>query len=109
MSDAWIAISKAVSQPVADLADHDHVRVLTQERAQRGGEGQPDAGCICTWPTPGISYSTGSSAVGMLSSGRVDARRHAERGRLAGAGGAGDEEDAVRARDEVVQRLEART
>ena len=24
---------------VADLADHDHVRILAQERAQRGGEG----------------------------------------------------------------------
>ena len=27
---------------VADFADHDHVRVLAQEGAQRGGEGQAD-------------------------------------------------------------------
>ena len=34
----------AAGLQVADLADHDDVRVLPQERLQRRGEGQPDLG-----------------------------------------------------------------
>ena len=49
---------------VADLADHDHVRVLAHEGAQRVGEGEPDRGLApAIWLTPWISYSTGSSMV----------------------------------------------
>jgi hypothetical protein len=33
---------------VADLADHDDVGVLAQERAQRRGEREADPSCICT-------------------------------------------------------------
>ena len=50
----------------------------------------------CTWMTPSISYSTGSSVVMILSSNVVDrVERGVERGGLAAAGRAGHEDDAV--------------
>ena len=94
---------------VAHLADEDHVRVL----AQRGLEGEReglgvgaelalvDDALLCEWRN-----SIGSSTVMMCSSrvlvDRVDHRR--ERGGLAGAGRARDEDEAARLLDEVVRR-----
>ena len=52
---------------VADLADHDHVRVLAQDGAQRLGEGRGRSSALtCVWPMPGSSYSIGSSTVSTL-------------------------------------------
>ena len=42
VSEALMAISSRLV--VADLADHDDVRVLAEEGAQRAGEGEPDLG-----------------------------------------------------------------
>ncbi len=42
VSAAWIGVLGGLE--VADLADHDDVRVLAQDVAQRGGEGDPDLG-----------------------------------------------------------------
>ena len=85
---------------VADLADHDHVRILAQDGAQRLGEGQVDLG-----------IDLGLADAGQLVLDRVLDRQHiggrgvdlAERGverrRLARAGRAGDQHDAVRLGD----------
>ena len=55
---------------VADLADHDDVRVLPQEGAQaHRRSSSPISSCICTWLMPCRLYSTGSSAVLMLQPG----------------------------------------
>ena len=51
---------------VADFADEDDVRVLTEEAAERGGEVEADVLRTCTWLTPKRLNSTGSSAVMML-------------------------------------------
>ena len=95
---------------VADLADHDDVGILAEEGAERAREREPDLRLTCTWWMPPISYSTGSSAVRMLMFGLVDpVEARVERGRLAGAGRAGDEDDAVGPLDQRVhQRVVAR-
>jgi hypothetical protein len=46
---------------VADLADHDHVRVLPQDRAQCPPERQLDPRIHLDLPTPSSAYSIGSS------------------------------------------------
>ena len=48
---------------VADLADEDDVRVLTEDRAEPDGEGEAGAGEICPWVRALISTSIGSSSV----------------------------------------------
>ena len=53
---------------VANLADHDDVRVLPQERAQRGGEVEADVLVHLHLVDAGRLNSTGSSAVEMLRS-----------------------------------------
>jgi len=52
---------------VANLADHDDVGILPQKRAQSRREVQPDIFMHLNWLMPGRLYSTGSSAVQMLS------------------------------------------
>ena len=85
---------------VADLADHDDVRVLAQERAQRGGESEADLGLTLTWLTPGRLISAGSSAVEMLVSSLVeDVEAGVQRHGLAAAGGAGHQDHALRLRE----------
>ncbi len=55
---------------VADLADHDHVGVGAHHRAQaRRRTSGPTLVETCTWVSPSISYSTGSSTVMMFFSG----------------------------------------
>jgi hypothetical protein len=53
---------------IADLADHDDVRILAQEGAQRLAKVRPALGLTLTWLTPGRLISAGSSAVEMLTS-----------------------------------------
>ena len=55
---------------------------------------------------PASMYSTGSSTVMILRSGRLMKLRHGvEGGGLAGAGGPGDEQDAVRQADQPLEGL----
>ena len=54
---------------VADLADHDDIRVLAQDIAQDGGEGHVDLGCTAIWLNSSCTISTGSSTVMMFFSG----------------------------------------
>ena len=91
---------------VADLAHHDHVRVLAQERAQRGGERQ--AGLVVHVHL----VDARQVDLGRVLGGRdVDARlvedvqAGVERHRLAAAGRPGDEDHAVGAVDRIEQRL----
>ena len=59
---------------VADLADHDDVRVLAQDVPQARGEGQPDLRVDLDLVDRRRSwYSTGSSMVMIFLSGEVDA------------------------------------
>ena len=76
---------------VADLADHHHVRVVAQHRAQPGREvspalGSPASADAASW------YSIGSSTVRMSCRARSAAERRVERRGLAGAGRAGHED-----------------
>ncbi|MCY1397815.1 hypothetical protein D9M71_128340 [compost metagenome] len=81
---------------VADLADHDHIRVLAQDRAQRGGEGQTDLGV-------GLDLGDGGNPVfdrvlhrDDLAHAIVDRFEGGVEGRrLARAGRAGHQDDAV--------------
>ena len=81
---------------VADLADHDHVGVGAQHRAQADVERDAGLGAICICLIPAIRCSTGSSIVRMLRSPSLsDVQRGVQRRRLARAGRAGDEHRAV--------------
>ena len=50
VSAAWIAISRRLE--VADLADHDDVRVLAQDRAQAAANVRPIFGLTWIWLMP---------------------------------------------------------
>ena len=64
----------------------------------------PIDGLTCDWLMPGISYSTGSSMVRILRVGLVEDRQHGgERRGLAAAGRAGDDDHAVRQRQQLRQ------
>jgi hypothetical protein len=91
---------------VADLADHDDVRVLPQERPQRGGEGQAGLLVDVDLVDPGhLDFRR------VLGGRDVDARlvqqveAGVERDRLAAAGRPGGEDHPVRAADRVHQRI----
>jgi type IV pilus assembly protein PilB len=92
---------------VADLADHQHVRVLAQQRAQSVGE--PEATLDV-----GLHLVDAAQVVfdGVLDgadvlAGFVDlVEGGVERRRLAAAGRAGDEDDAVGPVDQVLERLQ---
>ena len=94
---------------VADLADHDDVGVLAQDVAQGGREGDPDLELHL-----GLVEVLVDHLDRVLDRGDVDLagadglEGGVERGRLARAGGAGDQDDAVRAGDEVVEGVRAR-
>ena len=71
VSEAWMAIC---GLEVADLADHDDVRVLAQDGAQQGlGEGEVDLAVDLRLAHAGQLVSIGSSTVMMLL--RVASRR----------------------------------
>jgi hypothetical protein len=92
---------------IADFADEDDVGVLSEEGAEGGGEGQVDGGVDLdlgdTWEAvfDGVFYCDDieSGAVDMLEDG-------VERGGFAGAGGAGDEEDAIGGGDDLFEGFE---
>ena len=89
---------------VADFADHDHVRILTQDRAQTAGEGHLD-----TQVDLGLADAVDVVLDRVLDRHDVAAaviqRRQGgvQRGGLARAGRAGHQHDAVRAIDDAFQ------
>ena len=85
---------------VADFAHHDDVRVLAHDVAQAGGEGQPDLRIhVDLVDAVHLVFDRIFDRDDLLV-GQVDAlQRGIERGGLAAAGGAGDQEDAVRQAD----------
>ncbi len=95
---------------VAHLAEEDHVRVLAQRRAQRLGEGRSvladlalgdDAALVPVHELDRVL--DGENVMGLRAVDLVDHR--GERGRLPGAGRAGDEDEAARLHREVAERL----
>jgi len=91
---------------VADLAHQDHVRVLTQDRAQPGREGQADL-------RVGVDLRDARELVLDRVLERDDLRvalvealqERVQRGRLAAAGRAGGDHEAVAALDHALERL----
>jgi hypothetical protein len=90
---------------VAHFADHDDVRILADDAAQRVGEVQPDLRL-------GLDLVDALDLVfdrvldgDDLDVGRVElAQRGVQRGGLAGAGRAGDQQDPVRLLQHVLER-----
>ena len=82
---------------IADLADHDHVRVVAQHRAQDMGEAQPDLRLDLDL-VDAVELILDRVLDGQhLAVRRVELdQRGVERGGLAAAGRAGDQDDAVR-------------
>ena len=91
---------------VTDLTDHDHIGVLAQDRAQAARESHLDFGVDL-----GLADAVDVVLDRILDRHDVarvvvqPLERGIERGRLARAGGAGDEQDAVRLVDELVDQL----
>ena len=97
------------SLQVADLADHDHVRVLAQNGAQRARERQLDSRIhlgLADAIEVVFDRVLDGDDVGALGVELAD--RGVERGRLSGAGRAGDEDDSMRLFDELAQGSERR-
>ena len=87
---------------VADFANHDDIRVLPQDGAQRAGEGQPDAAVDGNLADAGqVKFHRVFDGDDVLPP-RVHAlQRGVERGGFAGTGGAGDQQNAVRLGEQV--------
>ena len=89
---------------VTDFADHDDVRILTEERLQCGSERHADLGAhlhLIDAEEIVLHGIFGGHDVGVAV---VDLRqRRIQRSRLAGTGGAGHEDHAVRVRDRFHQ------
>ena len=82
---------------VADLADHDHVRVGAHQRAQRLREREADGGLTSVWTMPSILRSIGILDGVHLALRRLDElERGVQRGGLAGARRADDDDAALR-------------
>ena len=92
---------------VADLADEHYVRVLPQDRAQRGGERQPrlrvHLNLDDVLAQPVLHRIFDGDDVDPLALDHPDGR--IERGGLPGAGGAGDEEDPLLGREQTADRV----
>src|SRR2546425_5163727 len=92
---------------VADLADEDHVGVLPDDVSESGGKGQPDLRLHWNLVHAFQLVLDGVFDGDDLAVGRVDLlERGVERGRLAGAGGTGYQQDAVGPLDERLEVLE---
>src|SRR5690606_28292666 len=82
---------------VADLADHDHVRVLAKERAERRREGQPDLRVDVNLVDPGeVDFRRILGGRDVAVPGVQDIEAGIERDRLTAARRAGHEDHAVR-------------
>ena len=85
---------------ISDFTDHDGVRVLSEKRAERGGEGQPDLVVdrhlhdAFDFVFDGVFGGQDLDVLGVHL-----AERRVKRGRLAGTSRAGDNKDAVRSAD----------
>ena len=94
---------------IADLADHDHVRILTQDGAQAGRKGHADLGIDLGLADPVDRVFHRILDREDIAGGVVQQRQAGiERGGLARAGRAGDEDDAVglsQRRAEGLQRI----
>ena len=89
---------------VADLADHDDVRVLAQDVAQGAGEVDADLRLhrgLVELLEHHLDRILDGGDVELAGGDRLE--RRVERGRLAGAGRAGHQDDAVRPADELVE------
>ena len=91
---------------IAHFTDHDDIRVAAQDAAERGGEGEVDLGL----------HSDLDDTIEFVFHRVLDrhdatlfhikaAEEGVERGAFAATSGAGDEDDAVRARDEIADAL----
>ena len=81
---------------VADFTDHDHVRILPQDGAQGLGEGELDLRIDLDLADAGqVVFDRVFDGDDVAALGVHALQCGVERGALAGAGGAGDEEDAV--------------
>ena len=91
---------------VANLAHEDDVGILAQNVAQTEGEGEADLRLNLDLADAGHLVFDGILDGDDVLVGRVDAlETGVERGGLAGTGGTGDEDDAVRASNELVDKL----
>ena len=92
---------------IADLTDHDDVGILPQDVPQGSAKVTPALIFTAVWLKAGETISIGSSMVVMLSSGVGDRGESRVEGRgLTRSGWAGDQDDAVRPGDEVVEQIE---
>ena len=92
---------------IADLADHDHVGVLTNDVTQAGGKGQADLGIHVNLIDTVHLVLDGILDGDDLLVGEVDALQgRVERGGLAGTGGSGDEKNAVGQRGVILHAPE---
>ena len=89
---------------IADLADHDDVRILPQDVPQAAGKRQADLRLSRrSGLTPASRYSTGSSMVMMRRwTALMLLKKTIKRSDFPGAGRAGHEDDAVRLRSSVL-------
>ena len=104
VSEALIAMRGGLQ--VADFPDHDHVRRLAQNRAQGAGKGQPDRFADLHLVDARQQIFDRVLDRDDLAVRPVDEMQAGvERGGLARAGGAGDQQDAVRQADEPLEGL----
>src|SRR5262249_1100113 len=94
---------------IADLADHDDVRILAQYRAQRAGEAQVDARAdLRLTDAVEREFDRILDRHDIERASIESGHRGIERGRLARTGRAGDENDAVRLADQAIDRRQRR-
>ncbi len=92
---------------IADFADHHHVGVLPQDGAQSSGKGEVDAGVDLRLADAGqvvldrVFHRHDAGGAGIES-----AQRRVQRGGLAAAGRAGDQQNAVRRANEGIEVVE---